>query len=113
VGGERRGQLGAHLDDADAGLGLGVGDVEAGAGGIVEADLADVEVAQLAAANAAVPEDAHDERLAGVAHGRGRHSLYVPVDRRLRAAERGGDVLSAHAAVEHLGDLLGDRARAR
>jgi hypothetical protein len=43
---------GADLDGADAGRGLGVGDVEAGAVGVVEAQLPDPQVAQLADARA-------------------------------------------------------------
>jgi hypothetical protein len=39
-------EVGADLDLADAGRGLGVGDVEAGAVGVVEAQLPDAQVAR-------------------------------------------------------------------
>jgi hypothetical protein len=55
-------EVGAHLDLADAGLGLGVGDVEVRAGGVVEAQVADSEVAQLADAGSAVAEIAQTAR---------------------------------------------------
>ena len=45
---ERLGELGAHLDLADPGLGLGVGDLKARAVGVVEAQVPDAHVAQLA-----------------------------------------------------------------
>jgi hypothetical protein len=45
-------EIGAHLHLTDAGLGLGVGDAEA----VVEAELADAQVAQLADAHAAAPD---------------------------------------------------------
>lgn len=59
---ERLGQVGVHLDCADTRLGLGVQDVEPGSPAVVEADVADAQVAELAA----VAEHAHDERTAGV-----------------------------------------------
>jgi hypothetical protein len=49
-------QVGARLNLADAGLGLRVGDLEAGAVRVVEADLSDPQVAHLADAYAGVPE---------------------------------------------------------
>lgn len=44
-------EVGRHLDFADAGVGLGVGDVEVGAVWVVDAELADLEVAQLTGAD--------------------------------------------------------------
>ncbi len=46
--GEGRG----HLDFADARVGLGVGEVEVGAGWVVESEVADSEIAQFAGADA-------------------------------------------------------------
>ena len=99
-------EVGAHLDDAYAGLGLRVWDVEARAAGIVQADVADTQVAQLAVADAAVAEDARDERAARVRGADDRHPAGVPVDCRLRAAESRRDRVLAHAAREHLRDPL-------
>jgi hypothetical protein len=78
VSDERVGQVGAHLHLADTGFGLGVGDVEAGFAAVVEADLADAQVAKLAVAHAAVAKDAHDERPAGIQGADDRHPPGVP-----------------------------------
>jgi hypothetical protein len=46
--GDHLDEIGADLDLADAGLRLGVGDPEARAVGVVQADVSDLDVAQLA-----------------------------------------------------------------
>src|SRR4051812_40069260 len=60
------GEVGTHHHFADTGLGLGVRDVEAGSAAVVEADVADTQVGELAVAHAAVAQDAHNERPASV-----------------------------------------------
>jgi hypothetical protein len=54
--GEPINEIGGHLHLADPGLGLGVGDAEAPAVAVVEPELADAQVAQLADAHAAAPD---------------------------------------------------------
>ena len=68
-------EVGGHLDLADAGLGLGVGDVEARAVGVVEAEVTDAQVAQLADADAAAAEDLDDRAAAGVAAAASRRGV--------------------------------------
>ncbi|MGD1055777.1 MAG: hypothetical protein ABR992_00025 [Solirubrobacteraceae bacterium] len=49
---DRLDEVERHLYLADAALGLGVGDVKAGAGGVVQAQVTDLDVAQLACSHA-------------------------------------------------------------
>jgi hypothetical protein len=59
-------QLGRHLDFADAGLRLRVGNAEPRPIGIVQPDLAQLDVAQLADADAGARECLDDRPAAGV-----------------------------------------------
>jgi hypothetical protein len=71
-------------------VGLGVGDAEVRAGRVVEAQLADSEVAQLADAHAAVAEDRADRATAGVATGVCAEVAQVPGDGSALPTELGG-----------------------
>ena len=62
-------EVGADLDLADAGVGLGVGDPEVRAGRGVQAQVADADVAQLADAHAGAAERRDDRAPADVVAG--------------------------------------------
>jgi hypothetical protein len=87
------------------GFGLSVRDVEARAADVVEANVADSQIAEFAVTHAAVAEHPNDERAARVGTPRDRHPARVPVDGRLAAAEFLGDRVLAHSAREELRDL--------
>ena len=81
-------EVGTHLDDSDAGLGLRVRDVEARAAWIVQAHVADAEVAQLAVSHAAIAKNPNDERATHVVGGPlDSEAPCVVVDGGLRQAE--------------------------
>ncbi|MEX0972372.1 MAG: hypothetical protein WDZ46_03845 [Solirubrobacterales bacterium] len=65
-------QVGAHLHLADAALGLRVGDAEARSLGVVEAQVADLQVAQLAGADSAAAEHLADSDVNAAGSGPAR-----------------------------------------
>ncbi|HEY5196525.1 MAG TPA: hypothetical protein VIJ51_05810 [Solirubrobacteraceae bacterium] len=98
-------EVGAHLDLADPGLGLRVGDPEPGTFGVVEADVAQPDVAELARADAAAAEDLdHGPATDVVADWRDLQAADVVADGRLGEAELGGDL----GGPETLGQARGD-----
>lgn len=104
-------EVGCHLDLADAGLGLGVGDVEAGAVGVVEAHLADAQLAQLADPHPGSAKDLADDAPAGVAAaGLDAEPAQVPAHGGLRDAEAPCDRGRHEALGVQVGDQSGGRA---
>jgi hypothetical protein len=82
-----------HLHLPDAGLRLRVGDAEAGAVLVVEANVSDAQVAQLAGAHPAAAKDLAHRAPADVAAPDVRaQPAHVPRDRALGNAELGGDL---------------------
>ncbi|HKG04753.1 MAG TPA: hypothetical protein VKB03_16395 [Conexibacter sp.] len=103
-----------HLHLADARLGLRVGDAEASAVLVVQADVADPHVAQLADARAAAPEDLTHDAPADVATTDVPvESAQVPCDRASRDAELLGDLRGSLALREHVRDEARGRAELR
>ena len=99
-------ELRAHLHLTHARLGLGVGDPEARAVGIVQAHLADAQIAQLAGADAAARQRSADRATTLIAARRlDAEADQVVADRGLGEPQRRGDVLGPHA----LGNGSGDR----
>ena len=99
-------ELGAHLDLAHAGLGLGVGDPEARAVGVVQAYLADAQIAQLAGADAAARQRPADRATTLILARRlDPQADQVVADGGLGEPQRGGDVLGAHALCGGSGDF--------
>ncbi|HEV3047078.1 MAG TPA: hypothetical protein VGY13_06910 [Solirubrobacteraceae bacterium] len=105
---DRVGEVRAHLHLADAGLGLRVGDAKARAGGVVQAHVPELDVAQLARARAAVAEDLHDRPPADVAApDLQAEALEVVADGRLGEPQLCGDLFGRAALAKELGDHRG------
>ncbi len=108
---DRLDEVGRHLHLADAGLGLGVGDVEAGARGVVQAQVADLDVAQLARAHACAAQDLDDDASPDVATPRLQaEPREVVGDGGLGESELLCDLARLFALRVQLGDMRGCEA---